>query len=95
VWLLESIRTYWVAIDDIVCISWSNSPRNIIEPSNSAHPVRNRMIRAGRVAAYAKPTDHLLIIIIQRDTAAKGDDPAGDPAYSRRSRIIEKGIERV
>jgi hypothetical protein len=34
------------------------------------------MIRAGRVAAYAKPADHLLIIIIQRDTAAKGDDPA-------------------
>jgi hypothetical protein len=95
VWLLEGIRAYWVAINDIVCISWGNSARNIIEPSKLAHPVRNRMIRAGRVAAYAKPTDHLPIIIVERDTSAKCDDPSGDPAYSRRGRIIENGIERV
>ena len=64
VWLLEGIRAHWVAINDIVCISWGNSGRNIIEPSKFTHPVRNRMIRAGRVAAYAKPPDHLLIMII-------------------------------
>ena len=95
VWLLESIRAYWIAIDDVVCVSWGNSARNIIEPSKSAHPVRNRMIRAGSVAADAKPTDHLLTAVIERDTAAKRDDPSGNPAYSRYGRIVENGIERV
>ena len=49
--LFERVRAHWVAIDDVVGISWGDSARNIIEPSKMAHTVRNRIIGAGRIAA--------------------------------------------
>ena len=64
-----------------------------VQACELAHPERNRMIRAGRVAANAQSADHLAARV-ERDTAAKRDNAARDFPQTG-SLLLEVRIERI
>ena len=76
-WMLKaSRRSADICIRNVVGAARTHtSSRGPIQPSSLPHPIGNRVIRAGGVAADAKSADHLLVLI-QGHAAAESDDAA-------------------
>lgn len=81
-------------VDDVVGVVRSDTRRNAAEPGSSAHPVGDSMIGARTVAADPEPADNLAPGI-ERNAAAKGDNPARYLADRRNAGIVEDRVERV
>src|SRR5581483_8959942 len=72
-------RLVGVGIVDVVRASVSEAARYAIQPGGPAHPIGHHMVRAGRIAGEAQPSNHLSIGV-KGNPAAGGHDASDDMA---------------
>jgi hypothetical protein len=93
-WLFETGgRRTRGRVEGIVRAVESNTSGDAIKTGHAAHPVGNRMIGAGGIAADTEPPDDLPSLI-KRQSATEGDDAAGDETDAE-AFLLEQWIKGV